>query len=172
MKPGNNIWHTTATVSASVSFGFACFIIFLTKAFSDFELLVLCLVVVHKGILQDWPRVCVLTCWGKVAWTCQCCAQGPAALKAFLKKTLYNFSSVGLLVLVRSVRQCAGNKLFLHICTQSYCSYCSSFPHKLPTDDCRPVPAGRCVSIHSHCSCFRDHPLQSWALLGEHLCRS
>lgn len=102
---------------------------------------------------------------------------GPSGFKGFFKKTLYNFSSVGLLVLVRSVRQCAGNKLFLHICTQSYCSYCSSFPHKLPTDDCRPVPAGtwragRCVSIHSHCSCFRDHPLQSWALLGEHLCRS
>lgn len=99
MKPGNNIWHTTATVSASVSFGFACFIIFLTKAFSDFELLVLCLVVVHKGILQDWPRVCVLTCWGKVAWTCQCCAQGPAALKAFFKKLFTIFLLLGFLCL-------------------------------------------------------------------------
>lgn len=54
MKRGSNIWHiiAAAVVSQSVFQVCMCFIIFLTKAFLDFELPDLRLVVVHKGIWQ------------------------------------------------------------------------------------------------------------------------
>lgn len=114
MKHGSNIWHiiAAAVVSQSVFQVCMCFIIFLTKAFLDFELPDLRLVVVHKGIWQCWPRGYTLTYRGKVIWTFQCCAQNLAALKAhfFFFFILYNFSSFGLSVLVSSVRQCTGNK--------------------------------------------------------------
>lgn len=95
--------HYYYSISIRVCLSVLCFIIFLTKAFLDFELLVLCLVVVHKGVSQYWPRGCTLTYWGKVIWTFQYCAQNLMALKTHFFFILYSFSSAGLHVLVRSV---------------------------------------------------------------------
>lgn len=137
MKHRSNVWHIIATASVSEPFSFVCFIIFLTKAFLDFELLVLCLVVVHKGISPYWPRGCTLTYWGKVTWTFQYCAQTLMALKTllFFLYSLHFFFCWASCACEKC--QCTENKSFLHVCTQSYCCCCWSFPHKFPANDSR-----------------------------------
>lgn len=126
MKRSRNTRHTIAAAVVLESVFRVCrsFVIFLTKAVLDFELAGLCLVVVHQGIGQRWPRGCTLTYRGKVIWTFQCCAQNPALKRHspplfFFSSPFFTiFSSFGLSVLVSSVRRCAGNRFSVSTCAR------------------------------------------------------
>lgn len=162
----------------SLSFSFVCFIIFLAKAFLDFELLVLCLVVVHRGISPYWPRGCTLTHWGKVTWTFQHCAQTLMALKTYLFFfILHIFSSAGLHALVRSVSALRTNSFstYAHraIVIAVEASLISSPQMTLVRLSAVGTRRGteREISVcaRSNESFFREHPLQCWFVLCEHL---